>query len=203
MRDKLKRIWLTDPEDIKKAKIRNLFQLYLIVIGLAEVVVLVLFWLIQIEEAGPEMTGTENIPFHKKAYFLTSFLIPVIVTFILGFVSELRKKYDQSEETKAARIRTMIRLYGFAGIRKVLLWLLPASGLGLFLFFLGSSISGSENVLMNLAPSFLVYALVFFAGACLLAGITVMLLRYRAKIRAIKTEYRKAVSRHLGRARVD
>lgn len=203
MRDKLKRIWLTDPEDIKKAKIRNLFQLYLIVIGLSEVVVLVLFWLIQIEEAGPEMTGTENIPFHKKAYFLTSFLIPVIVTFVLGFVSELRKKYDRIEEKEPGRIRLMILKYGLPGGRKTFAWLLSAAGLAIFMIYFVFSKDGSGNALISVTPSILVYVSVFLAGICLFSGITFMLLRYRAKIRSIKTEYKKAVSRHLDRARAD
>lgn len=198
MRDKLKNIWLTDPEDIRKVRIRSLFLRYLIVIGIAEMVVLVLFWLFQVEEAGPDVIGVENIPFQWKAYFLISFLIPVIVTFVLGFTIELKKRYGRLEEEKADRIRKIVWPYGFPGKKRVFLWLVIASIFMISMLFVGFSEVATNSGCLYVSSGVIVIISALMAVGCFFWGISVMLKKYRSRVNTIKSEYRKAVSRHLG-----
>lgn len=194
MREKFRKIWLTDPEDIKKEKIRSLFRHYLLIIGLSEILNIILFWIFQVEEASPEMIGDENIPFHWKAYFLTAFLIPVLVTFVLGFAGELKKKCDQIEQERAARIRRIIWPYGFPGKKKILLWFFAVTGFVLFMLVLGfSEMSPYRIVSIEIFACFCACAvfLVF------VAGLVMLVMKYKTKANALKAEYAKALSRYI------
>lgn len=195
MREKFRKIWLTDPEDIKKEKIRSLFMQYLVIIGIAEILTFLLFWIFQVEEASPEMIANENIPFHWKAYFLAAFLIPVLVTFVLGFGIELKKRCDRIEDDRAARIKKLIWPYGFPGKRKILLWFLAATGFVIFMLILGFSDMG---VYGSLSIEAFAYFCACVSLIVFIIGLAMMIMKYKTRSNALKAEYSKAISRHLG-----
>lgn len=203
MREKFKKIWATNSEEIKKEKIRTLFNRYLIAIAVLEIVVFVLFWIFQIEETSPHIVVSENIPFHWKAYFLTAFLIPVAVTFVLGFLSELRQMYSSIEEKKAERIKRLIWPYGFPGKRKTMLWLIAASGFLVFLLIIG--FCDADTLSDSKMMPFGIFAVVFacMAGMLFLAGVSWLVMKYKTRISAIDNEYRKAMSRHFRAIGID
>lgn len=195
MRDRLRKIWLTDPDDIRKEKVRRLFGLYLVVIGIAEIFTFVLFWLFQVEEASPEMITDEIIPFHWKAYLLTAFLIPVLLTFAIGFISELKGKCDSIEQEKAERIKKIIWPYGYPGRKKIFLWLMAFTGFVFLMLILGFSDLGAHSFV---PPELLVFLLVGIGALVFIVGLAVMIIKYKAKADALKAEYSKALARQLG-----
>jgi len=195
MREKLRKIWVTDPEDINKEKIKSLFRQYLLIIGASEILTFILFWIFQVEEASPEMTVNENIPFHWKAYCLIAFLIPVLVTFILGFASELEKRREQVEYDKAVRIQKIIWPYGFPDKRKIAVWLVAVAGFIILVLMLGFSDIGSYR---KATLEILTYLMAFFVLLAFSAGLATLIMKYKTKANILKTEYAKAISRQLG-----
>lgn len=203
MREKFKKIWINDPEEIRKERIRNLFNRYLLIIAILEIMVFLLFWIFQIEETGPHVTVTENIPFHWKAYFLSAFLVPVTVTFLLGFLSELKQKRFSTEDVRSLRMRRIIWPYGFPGKKRIMLWLIAASGFMIFLLIIGFCDADTLTE-SNMMP-FELFAVVFacLSGLLFLAGVAWLIMKYKNRVSAIDNEYRKAMSKHFGVIRTD
>ncbi len=197
MKDRIKKIWLTDSAEIEKEKIKTLFRYYLGLIITAEVVVFLLFWMSRIGEAGPELPGPVNKPFQWDAYFLSAFLVPVIITFCIGAYREIKNRYSGSAGKNLwpenITFTGGFAISLFAGFSFAAL-VVTAGIADLALMSHNSGLGFTELLSVFLAC---------FVGLSAFGALGLLFAKYRNRVKKIRTEYKRAVSRYTGIFRAD
>ncbi|MCW7755159.1 hypothetical protein OOT00_14315 [Desulfobotulus sp. H1] len=180
------------------AEIKSFFQKYLFVVILVEVGIFVACWMYQLGLVGEGRFGHLTRPFPWKIYFLTAFLAPVTMTFLLGLVvgafnlflyGESRESYSIKERRGPQWLRSLLQI----PFLLMLLLLVVAAGLiyrmGDFLYFLDHAGSAVVDVFR------VVVVAVALCGT--LAGVFWMILGYQLKKKALEYHYKAEVLRCL------
>jgi|UniRef100_A0A7C3SJ40 hypothetical protein len=174
---------------------RYIFNSFLVVVALVEVLIFVFTLIWQIDEGvlgGP----VRVVPFPWKEYLLASFIAPIALVFLFGlivrgFQALAREEASSPAPAGRAKKRTFGRRLGFFAGTGVLLFFL------IFLFFGGSILAMLQWLLkgLGLGGTYLLVALL--ALACLFIPIR-LILNYRLQKKALELRYLQYLAEHHG-----
>jgi len=184
---------------------KTILKQYLIFMGIIEIFILIFCWLYQIGTQNYDRFGPVDIPFPWRIYFLMAFLIPVVITFLVGIFLVAFNKYLADHDSKiiSGDTQTEIARSKFESVVQTLLNL-PFL-LSLFLVGIGAGIiyriDDIVNYLQRLGAQSVQFLLILICttlGIGTLFGLTWMIFTYKLKKKSMEYEYKTHVMDKFG-----
>jgi hypothetical protein len=184
---------------------KTILKQYLIFMGIIEICILIFCWFYQMGTQDYDRFGPVDIPFPWRIYFLLAFLIPVVITFLLGIFLVAFNKYlaDQDSKFVSKDKKTAIAQSRFESVVQTLLNL-PFL-LSLFLVCIGAGIiyriDDITDYLQRLGEQSVQFLLILICttlGIGTLFGLTWMIFTYKLKKKSMEYEFKTHVMEKFG-----
>lgn len=191
-------------------EIKSFLKNYLIFIGIVEAVIFFVCFV--------EQLGSQNIPFPWKNYFFAAFIIPVVITFLLGILvagfnkylygsspydtsTEIAKKDPQEKDGYMQKIDTFLQLIQKLPFLLTLFILTITAGI----IYKLDSIIGFISTAGQKSMEYLIISIGALLGVATLFTIIWLILNYKLQKKAIqyKHSYRESVIKQLGMVILD
>jgi MFS family permease len=184
---------------------KSILKQYLIFMGIIEVCILFFCWFYQMGTHDYDRFGPVDIPFPWRIYFLMAFLIPVVITFLVGIFLVAFNKYLADHDSKiiSGDKQTAIARSKFESVIQTLLNL-PFL-LSLFLVGIGAGviyrIDDIVDYLQRLGEQSVQFLLILICttlGIGTLFGLTWMIFTYKLKKKSMEYEFKTHVMDKFG-----
>jgi hypothetical protein len=194
---------------------KELFRKYIYFLGWVEVLIFVVAYLYQLGDTGVEQVGAVERGFPWKTYFFIAFILPLVITFLIGVVIAGFNKYMTGAEhanpagVDAAPAESQRTEHGssrIAKLQRMVVWvqrlpflaLLILVGLGAgFIYKLDAILTFIEHVGEKSIRILLISGSVLL-GVASLFGFILIILNYQLRKKTMAYQYRSDVAERFG-----
>ena len=184
---------------------KTILKQYLMFMGVIEIFIFLFCWFYQLGTHNYDRFGPVDIPFPWGVYFLMAFLIPVVITFLVGIFLVAFNKYmaDQSTNSANSGKKISISPNRLESILQTLLNLpfllsLFLLGIGTGIIYRIDDIVGYLQRLGEQSVQFLLILLCTTLGIGTLFGLTWMIFTYRLKKKSMEYEFKSHIMDKFG-----